>query len=425
MILETAVQYDGRPADVKLFQFFNLYPEIRVYIDSVQTTGSEPNITKIYSKTYDVSDCITEMRIKTTLKNNCGQFTGKLIHKDCQSKFKLGDRIRVYLDGRCWFCGFIFTSDYKSSTSMSIIAFDFLRYFKVPLIYGKNQLIDNNTNQGLSASGIFTKICQDLAIPFQVISESKIPITPQNYTQKTAFNILDFAITETLINSPKDFRQYFTYFHETFFLEDYEKDMSEQTVFKTSGRVEWYLRNNLRADTVINDEMIYNYDFKTTIDQQTHNEIIVYKDKKTYLSKTGKTLKKGKKTGTQIKKVAPDNKLKARYGYLPYYHRAPDGYSESQMQQIAEELLSILNRPTHSLSLNCYGIIGMRAGYLVPVAINDIGGTTIGIPQIDEETGEIYLQPVYRTVTDCELILECPLKMNLKISSGMYEEVDL
>ena len=172
MILEEAIQWDGTPANIKLFQYFNLYPEVKIYIDSVQTTGSEPNITKLYSKTYDVSDCATDNRIKTFLKSNCGQFSCKLIHKECQKLFKLGDRIRVYLDGRCWFCGFIFTTDYKSSTSMSIVAFDFLRYFKVPLLYGKNQLIDDTTKQGLVASNIFRKICQDLAIPFDDITNT-------------------------------------------------------------------------------------------------------------------------------------------------------------------------------------------------------------------------------------------------------------
>ena len=424
MILETAVQYDGSPANIKLFKYFNLYPEIKIYIDKVETVGSEDNVTRLYSKIYDVSDCSSEAKIKTVLKNNCGQFSCKLIHKDCQSNFHVGDRIRVYLDGRCWFCGFIFIADYKSSTSMTITAFDFLRYFKAPLLYGKNQLIDDSTKQGLVASDIFRKICQDLAIPFDVYTNSQIPITPQNYTQKTAFNILEFAITETLINSPKENRQYFTYFHETFFEEDYQKNISEQEVFKTSGNVCWHLRNNLKVDTVIDDEMVYDYSFKESIDQQTYNEIIVYKDQKTYLGKNGKTLKNGKKTGTQIKKVAPDNLSKAKYGYLPYYHKAPDGYSESQMKQIAEELLNIYNRPTHDLSISCYGIIGMRAGYLVPVALKDIGGTTIGIEQTNE-TGEKYLQPVYRTVVECELSLQYPLKMNLKISSGMYGEIDI
>lgn len=424
MILEEAITWDGTPANVKLRQYFNLYPEIKVFIDAASTTGSENNVTKIYSKVYDVSDCSTDIRVKTVLKENCGQLTCKLIHKDCQKLFHPGDRVRLYLDGRCWFCGFIFIRDFQSSTSMTITAFDFLRYFKVPLIYGKNQLIDDATKQGLVASDIFRKICQDLAIPFDVITNSTIPVTPQNYTQKTAFNILDFAITETLINSAQDNRQYFTYFHETFFEEDYNKEMSEQEVFKTGGSVNWYLRNSLTVDGVIDDEMVYNYKFKESIDDQTYNEIVVYKDQKTYLSKTGKTLKTGKKTGTQIKRVANDNEKKALWGYLPYYHRAPDGYSEAQMQQIADELKNIYNRPTHSLSVSCYGMIGMRAGYLVPVALNDIGGSTIGIEQTDEKTGETFLQPVYRTVTECEMVIQHPLKMNLKISSGMYEEAE-
>lgn len=424
-LLQTAIQYDGSSADIELLKYFNLYPEVKIYIDSVGTIQQGEDYTRLYSNVYDVSDCATEPKIKTVLKNNCGQFTCTLIHKDCQTYFKLGDRVRVYLDGRCWFCGFIFTCDYKSDTSMSIIAFDYLRYFKSPLVYGKNQLIDDQTKQGLVASDIFRKICQDLKIPFDIYTNCTIPITPQNYTQKSAFNILDFAITETLINSPKDNRKYYTYFHESFFEDDFKKDMKEQEVFKTGGKVCWHLRNRLTVDAVINDDLVYDYEFKTTIDEQTHNEIIVYKDQKTYLDKNGKTLKKGKKTGTQIKKNAPGRQSMARYGYLPYFHKAPDGYSEGQMQQVANELLDILDRPTHSLSVNCYGIIGMRAGYLVPIALNEIGGTTIGVKKTNEKTGEIYLQPVYRTVMECEMVLQYPLKMNLKISSGMYGAYDL
>ena len=149
-MIEEALQFDGSPANILLSNYFNLYPEIRIYIDSVSI--KEEDLTKLYSKTYDVSNCSTDAKIKTVLKNNCGQFTCKLIHPDCQTTFKLGDRIRVYLDGRCWFCGFIFTCDYSDSTSMSIVAFDFLRYFKVPLLYGKNQLISDSTRQGLVAS---------------------------------------------------------------------------------------------------------------------------------------------------------------------------------------------------------------------------------------------------------------------------------
>lgn len=425
MILDEALQYEGKPANIKLRQYFNLYPEVKLYIDTASAVESGDSMTKIYSKVYDISNCASNIKIKTVLKDNCGQLTCKLIHKECQKLFNVGDRVRLYLDGRCWFCGFIFIRDFQSSTSMSIVAFDFLRYFKVPLTYGKNQLLTIGNTTGMPASDIFTKICQDLAIPFNIQTASSTPVTPQNYTQKTAFNILDFAITETLINSPIDNREYYTFFHQTFFEEDYNNDnLSETQIFKTSGQVVWALRNNLTVDAVLDDEMIYDYKFKESIDEQTYNEIIVFKDQKTYLSKTGKTLKNGKKTGTQIKKVSNDNRTKALYGYLPYYHRAPDGYSEAQMQQVADELKDIYNRPTHNLSVSCYGIIGMRAGYLVPVALNDIGGTTIGIQKTNEKTGENYLEPVYRTVTECEFDIQYPLKMNLKLSSGMYGEAE-
>ncbi len=425
ILIGEAVQWDGTPANIKLKPYFNLFPKIQIFVDVPSTIESENTITKIYSKMYDVTDCTTDIKIKTVFKNSCGQLTCKFIHEDCQEKFIVGSRIRLYLDDRCWFCGIIFTRDFSSKNSMSIIAFDFLRYFKAPLTYGKNQLMTIDGQLGLVASDIFTKICQDLAIPFDVVETSSIPITPQNYSQKTAFNILEFAILQTLVNSPSANRQYFTYYHESNFEEDYEKNMSETQVFKTGGKVLWRLRNNLKVDTVIDDDMIYDYKFRESIDQQTYNEIIVYKDQKTYLSSTGKTLKKGKKTGTQIKRVAKDNKSKALYGYLPYYHKAPDGYSEAQMQQVADELKNILSRPTHDLSVECYGIIGMKAGYLVPVALTEIGGSHIGNKKTDEDTGEEYLEPVYRTVTECEISVEYPLRMSLKLSSGMFGEVDL
>lgn len=421
-----------REANIKLENYYNLFPEIKVYIDHANTIeqGTEESgkkdYTKIYSSVFDVSECATNIRIKSALYNNCGQFSCKLIHEDCQ-QFRVGDRVRLYLDGRCWFCGFIFTTEFESKTTMMITAFDYLRYFKAPLIYGKNQLI-NSTGQGLSASEIFTKICQDLKIPFEVIEASTLPVTPQNHTQKTAFNILSDAITETVINSPAANRLYYMYYHESHFSEDEntktrQVNMKDQQVFKNSGKVIWRLRNNLITDSCIDDEFIYQYNFKESIDEQTYNEVIVYKDQKTYLSKTGKTLKNGKKTGTQIKKVAKDNKLKALYGYLPYFHRAPDGWSEAQMQQTAQTLQNILARPTHSISLQCYGIIGLRAGYMVPVVL-DLGGTNIGYKEYDEKTKQYVYYPAYRTVVECEHIIEWPLKMNVKISSGMYSELE-
>ena len=95
------------------------------------------------------------------------------------------------------------------------------------------------------------------------------------------------------------------------------------------------------------------------------------------------------------------------------------------MQNVANQLQNILGRETHSLQLSCYGIIGLRAGQLVGVGIKDIAtNTNIGVEKTDDQGNKILL-PVYRTVEQCEFIIEHPLKMNIKISSGAYGEYDL
>lgn len=428
MLLESGIIWGDVPSKVNLANYFNLYPEIKIYIDVPTDYGytKEQGIFRTYSQIYDVSDCATDIRLKTVLKNSCGTLSFKLIHEDCQKLFINGCRVRLYLDGRCWFCGFIFIRNFKDKHDMQIVAFDFLRYFKSPLSYMKSQLRTQDGQMGLTASEIFQKICTDLAIPCTVVTNATIPVPPQNYDMKTGFNIMEFAINQTLMNSPADNREYFTYYHETNLAQDEGKeDLTQTELFKTSGTVEFQLRNNLTVDVPITDEMLINYNYESSIDKQSYNEIILYKDQKTYLSKTGKTLKNGKKTGTRIVKTASNDLLKGLWGYLPYYHKCPDGYTEAQMQNVANQLRDILGRETQSISLSCYGIIGLRAGHLVGVAIEDIGGTTIGYPSTDENTGETTLLPVYRTVQECEMIIEHPLKMNISISSAAYGEYDL
>lgn len=423
-ILQESVVWGDENSNVQLKKYFNLYPDIKIFIDIPSSYGvNNKKIFKLYNKTYDVSNCATDIKMKSVLYNSCGSLTFKLIHEDCQKLFTAGCRVRLYLDNRCWFCGWIFTTKHGGKADMSVTCFDWLRYFKVPLTYGKSQLKTEDGTQGLPASDIFKKICQDLAIPFDVYTNSVTPVPAQNWTQKTAFQILEFAINQTLINSDENNRKYFMYLHETNFEEDEGKDFLDTTLYKTSGNLTWYCRNVMTVDTLIDDDMLCGYDFEESIDKQTYNEIIVYKDNKTFLSKTGKTLKRGKKTGTQTKKIAHDDVHKGLYGYLPYYHKAPDSYTEAQMQKVANELLKVTDRPTNELNLKCYGIIGMKVGYLVPVLIKDIAGTFIGQLVTNEETGEQELKPVYRTVEQCEMIIEHPLKMNLKLSSGTFNEV--
>lgn len=433
-ILQSGIVWGDTPANVILEPYFNLYPKIEVFIDKATKYGysEEKKIFRTYDDIYDVSECCSNIKMRSTLKDNCGTLTFKLLHEDCQRLFSNGDRVRLYLDKHCWFCGFIFSMQYAGKNDMQVTVFDFLRYFKNPLMYMKSQLKSQDGTKGLTASEIFKKLCTDLSIPYSVITNATIPVPAQNYDRKTGFNIMEFAINQTLMNSPKEAREYFTFYHETNLdADEGVQNYLDTQLFKTSGEVQFQLRNNLTVDVPITDELLIKYNYETSIDKQTYNEVILYKDQKTYLSKKGKKLKRGKKTGTRIVKSSNNgpnqdkwNLLKGKWGYLPYYHKCPDGYTEAQMQNVANQLQDILGRETHSLQLSCYGIIGLRAGQLVGVGIKDIGGTSVGVTRTNEDGTQDFL-PVYRTVQQCEFIIEHPLKMNVTVSSASFGEYDL
>lgn len=420
-----SIRWDSAQAKIDLMNTFNLYPKIQLLIDSVDSSQYDPNSSKVrlFTNSYDVSSCATNIRIKTVMYNNCGQLSFTLIHPDCRTLFKEGDRVRLYLDDKCKFCGFIFSRTFSQKREMQVVAFDYLRYFKAQQIYSKTMMRSSDGKTGLTASEIFTKICQDLKIPFEIKYTSTVPVPAQNWDKQSCFNIMEFAINQTIINSDEAKKEYLIYFHES--------DVDEQILKEQSGVVQLHSRTDLTTNVPITDsDLITDYNYQTTIDKQTYNRIILYKTKKSYLGKDGKTLKNGKKTGT-IVRVAPSSPEKYKetseglYGYLPYFHQCPDSYTEAQMDKVAGDLLKILDRKTSSLTLQCYGVIGMRAGYLVPVAILNIGDTFIGSWKMDEKTNEIYLLPEYRTVKECELIVEHPLKMNLTISSAEEGEYNL
>ena len=64
-LIEGAIQFDGSTSGIKLANYFNLYPDVNVYIDKTTAVQSGKDYTRLYSDTYDVSDCCTDVKIKT------------------------------------------------------------------------------------------------------------------------------------------------------------------------------------------------------------------------------------------------------------------------------------------------------------------------------------------------------------------------
>ena len=193
------------------------------------------------------------------------------------------------------------------------------------------------------------------------------------------------------------------------------------------GRIEFVCRNYLKVQNptfIIGDQsLLIDYNYETSIDKQTFTRIIVYKNDKTWqsVSKKGKVtqLKHGKKLGTRTVVGYPDintkqGRLDAKneglWGFLPYYFEAGDGWTQSQMQMMAKKMFDATNRVTKELQLECYGLIGLRAGDLITVSIEGIGGETM---------------QGWRSIKEIEFSVESPIKMSIGVSTAQYGEYDV
>ena len=386
-------------------KFFNLYPDVLLIVDSAQSWGynNQGQTFQIKGQSWNMSKSSTDLKFKTNIHCNAGQLTFTTLHKDCQTKVKEGDRVRLSLgkfvknskgkeefEGIQVFAGIVFARKFKNDDKMDIMCYDLLRYLKAQVTYTKTMLTQKSGSGsiGLYAHQIFQKVCQDLKLPYNVVHESNVPIPPKLWDMKPAFEVLNETVLESLRLDPSSDKKYYMIRHNP---EPYQR---ADGTWDYLGRLEFVCRNYLKIKNpqfiIGSNSLLIDYDYETSIDKQTFTRIIVYKNDKTWtsVSKKGKVtqLKKGRKTGTRTVVGYPDintaagrdkAKNEGLWGFLPYYFEAGDGWTESQMQTMAQKMFDATNRVTQELHLQCYAIIGLMAGDLITVKLDDIAGTTI------------------------------------------------
>ena len=414
-------------------KFFNLYPDTLLIIDKAKKYGysEEEGHFWVLGESWNVSQCSSNIRYRYTLRGSAGQLTFTCMHEDCQN-FKPGDRVRLKLGkagknpddeesfvGTQVFAGVIFTRKSKDHDTMEFVCLDFLRYFKAELDYTKTMLT-HPSGRGLYAHEVFTKVCDDLRLPYRVVNESNVALPPKRYELKPAFDIVDDAIMNSLRLDYDGTKDYFMVRHNPQPFTDVKGTENKW------GRIEFISRNKLKefAEGLIigDDSLLIDYDYEDSIDKQTYTRVNVYKDQKTFtsVSKSGKVshLKHGKKTGSRIIRGWPDVKaggledaqLEGLYGFLPLYIQAGDDWSEAQMRSVAKQLFTMFARPTKSLSMQCYGYIGLMAGDMIYVEIEKVGGESV---------------KGWRTINEIEMVVESPIKMHIAVSSAEFGEYDV
>lgn len=217
---------------------------------SVQKTVTAPEIRLVIEhsgKAFEppVKDEITLERervgapaklVFTTVKIGSGENT--------QMGFQEGDRVTLYYNGSAIFVGYVFTKKRDKEHHIEVTCYDQLRYLKNKFSY---IFIEKTATQILQA------LCKDLGLQTGTLEDTKYVIPSIAEENAEAFDIILTALDETLANTGNMF-----------------------VIYDNAGKIELKNCASLTCETIIASDTAENFDYSTSIDEETYNSVVLY-----------------------------------------------------------------------------------------------------------------------------------------------------
>lgn len=233
-----------------------------------------------------------------------------------------GDQVRFKVNNTDVFFGFIFKLQRDKDQTVSVTAYDQLRYFKNKDTY----VYENKT-----ASEVIKMIADDFKMQTGELEDTKFKITSRVKENSTLFDIVQDALDLTLDNQKQMYVMYDSY-----------------------GKIVLKSLDSMKLNVLIDNETAENFDYTSSIDSKTYNKI--------------KLAYNNKKTGSRDIYIAQSSENINRWGVLQNFETLQEGENG---QNKADSLLSLYNKKTRNLSVkNAFGDIRVRAGSLLPVILS-------------------------------------------------------
>lgn len=284
----------------------------------------------ITSPTGELLQPIVKENVKwhTERKSAPGKLTFDVI-KDSKLNFQEGAAVRFTVDGKNLFFGFVFTKNRDKENIITVTAYDQLRYLK-----NKDCIKYENKK----ASQFIQMVANDYNLQCGEIADTGYIIASRVEDNSTLFDMIENALDLTLTNNKEMFVMYDDFGKITL------KNISDMKV----GEEGTYL--------VIDDTTGENYEYTSSIDNDTYNQIkLVYKD-----------AEKGE-AGTKTYVVKDSSNIN-QWGILQYFDTLSEGENG---QAKADALLKLYNSKTRKLKItNAFGDVRVRAGCMVVINLN-------------------------------------------------------
>lgn len=266
----------------------------------------------------------------STERSSPGKLTFKVI-KDDVINFREGAAVRLKVDGKPVFFGFVFSKKRDKKQIITVTAYDQLRYLN-----NKDTCVYENK----TASQLVRMIAADFSLNVGIIENTKFVIPSRVEDNTSLFDMIGNALDLTLTNTKQMFVLY----------DDFGKLSLKNIASMRVGEAGSYL--------MLDEETGENFEYTSSIDSDTYNKI-----KLTYDNED---------TGKREVYIAQDSKHINEWGVLQYFDTVSKGENG---QSKANALLQLYNQKTRNLKItNAFGDTRIRAGSMVIVnlALGDV-----------------------------------------------------
>lgn len=268
----------------------------------------------------------------TERRSTPGKLTFKIV-KDSIISFHEGAAVRLKVNGKPVFFGFVFTKKRDKNQIITVTAYDQLRYLNNKDTY----VYENKT-----ASQLVKMIADDFSLNTGTIEDSSFVIASRVEDNTSLFDMIENALDLTLQNNKEMFVLY----------DDFGKLTLKNISSMYVGEPGAYL--------MIDEETGENFEYTSSIDSSTYNKIKLTYD--------------NDETGKRDVYIAQDSSRMNQWGVLQYFDTLSKGENG---QAKADALLKLYNRKTRNLKIkNAIGDTRVRAGSMVVINL-DLGDINV------------------------------------------------
>lgn len=271
---------------------------------------------------------VTEEGIEWTTERRStpGKLSFKIL-RNGSSSFSEGAPVRLKINDKNIFYGFVFSQKRNRDQIITINAYDQLRYLNNKDTY----VYENKT-----ASQFVKMIASDFSLQTGTIENTKYVIASRVEDNTSLFDMIENALDMTLQNKKQMFVLYDDFGRLTL------KNISSMYVQKRGV----YL--------MIDEETGENFDYTSSIDDDTYNKVKLTYD--------------NEETGKREVYIAKDSKHINEWGVLQYFDTLSKGENG---QAKADALLQLYNKKTRNLKIKkVIGDTRVRAGSMIMVNLN-------------------------------------------------------